>query len=86
MTDVTKETVSLRLVGEVGWITIERGQLQTVERLSYPPALRVATGVGSFRIEDKPGLYTELLRIMANCAEYADAENELDATTEARIQ
>jgi hypothetical protein len=86
--DPRDRVIRLNLLGCVGTVSIKQGELHSVSEYHYPVRIEVRTKTcGCFSAnDDNEGLYVRLLRIIAECHEYAAAADEVAAQSEARIQ
>ena len=69
-----------------GELTVRAGSIESVSRFGVAKLKVTLHGHMTVYVHNSPTLLPELLRSMANCAEYNDAADEVAAQTEARIQ
>jgi hypothetical protein len=84
--DPRDKLVKYKLLGRVGYVQIKAGEVKSVVRNHYPTCLYITTSAGNFQAEEGHSLYPDTLRMIAECAEYQAAADEVAAQTEARIQ
>ena len=75
------------LHGCVGTVSIKAEAIRSVRQRTFPTAVVVNTDAGDFVLDAgrDGGIYIKLLRIIANCVEYAAAADEVAAEAETRI-
>lgn len=79
MTDPRTRTHVLTLSQGQGDIALVAGAIESVSREGIATLKVSIRGHMSLYVDNQDGLHAELLRSMATCAEYADAQAELAA-------
>ena len=77
MNDPRQRTHTLTLSQGQGDVALVAGAIESVSRESISVLKVSIRGHMSLYVDNNDGLHVELLRSMASCAEYADAQAEL---------